>query len=124
MLHCSIEDIKFILELTTSSLLSIKNSLNESVVPKAIIRPGSGIHSIEKCSWILLIATMVKLSSSHFQSLMQSLTVLLEIKYPMLISVLSKHACYQHMVVVWREMFVNYECMYMLVPKRANSRYR
>ncbi len=42
----------------------------------------------------------------------QSLKVLLEIKFPMSISVESKAAAYQHVVVVWREMVIDYESMY------------
>ncbi len=42
----------------------------------------------------------------------QSLKALLEIKFPMLISVESKFAAYQHVVVVWREMVIDYESMY------------
>ncbi len=43
----------------------------------------------------------------------QSLKALLEIKFPMLISVESKFATYHHVVVVWREMVIDYESMYM-----------
>ncbi len=42
----------------------------------------------------------------------QSLKALLEIKFPMLISVESKFATYHHVVVVWREMVIDYESMY------------
>ncbi len=38
--------------------------------------------------------------------------MLLEIKFPMLISVESKFATYHLMVVVWREMVIDYESMY------------
>ncbi len=48
----------------------------------------------------------------HFQCLKQSLKALLEIKFPMLISVESKFATYHHVVVVWREMVIDYESMY------------
>jgi hypothetical protein len=44
--------------------------------------------------------------------LKQSLKALLEIEFPVLISVESKHATYQHVVVVWREMVIDYESMY------------
>ncbi len=43
----------------------------------------------------------------------QSLNALLEIKFPMLISVESKFGTYHHVVVVWREMVIDYESMYM-----------
>jgi hypothetical protein len=48
----------------------------------------------------------------HFQCLKQPLKVLLEIKFPMLISVESKFATYHHVVVVWRQMVIDYESMY------------
>jgi hypothetical protein len=41
------------------------------------------------------------------------LKALLEIKFPMLISVESKFATYHHVVVVWREMVIDCESMYM-----------
>ncbi len=37
---------------------------------------------------------------------------LLEIKFPMLISVENKAAAYHHVVVVWSEMVIDYESMY------------
>jgi hypothetical protein len=44
--------------------------------------------------------------------LKQSLKALLEVKYPMLISVESEFAAYQHVVVNWRGMVIDYESMY------------
>jgi hypothetical protein len=44
--------------------------------------------------------------------LKQSLKALLEIKFPMLISVESKFATFHHVIVVWREMVIEYESMY------------
>jgi hypothetical protein len=40
------------------------------------------------------------------------LKALLEIKFTMLISVESKLASFHHVVVVWREMVIDYESMY------------
>jgi hypothetical protein len=54
-----------------------------------------------------------KLNIKYFQCLKRSLTALLEIKFPMLILVESKLAIYHHVVVVWREMVIDYESMYM-----------
>jgi hypothetical protein len=54
-----------------------------------------------------------KLNIKHFQSLKQSLRVLLEIKFSMLISAGSKLVTYHHVVVVWREMVIDYESMYI-----------
>jgi hypothetical protein len=38
---------------------------------------------------------------------------LLEIKFPILISVENKFATYHHVVVVWREMVIEHQSMYM-----------
>ncbi len=71
---------------------------------------------IQKCLWILRkkfkFHTMQKTNCRHFQCLKQSLKVLLEIKFPMLISVESKFATCRHVVVVWREIVIDYESMY------------
>jgi hypothetical protein len=103
-------------ELATSNLLTLMESLNESNVPKAILKLSLGINSIQKCLWILRkkfkFRTTKKLNIKNFQCLKQSLTALLEIKFPMLISVESKLATYHHVVVVWREMVIDYESMY------------
>jgi hypothetical protein len=53
-----------------------------------------------------------KLNINYFQCLKQSLKALLETKFPMLISVESKLATYHHVVVVWREVVIDYESMY------------
>ena len=73
------------------------------------------IDSIEKCLWILQkkfnFATTSKLKVSEFQSLTLSLKALAKIKFPMLISVQSRQAIYKHVVVVWRNKIIDYECM-------------
>jgi hypothetical protein len=102
--------------MATSDLFALMKSLNESYVPKAVLSPSLFIDLIQKCLWILSkkfnFQTTKKLNYKHFQCLNQSLKVLLEIKYPMLISVECKLATYHHVVVVWREMVIDYESMY------------
>ncbi len=103
-------------ELATSDLITLMKSLNESFVPKAVLKPSLGINSIQKCLWILRkkfnFQTTKKINYKHFQCLKQSLEALLEIKFPMMISVESEFATYHHVVVVWREMGIDYESMY------------
>ncbi len=103
-------------ELATSDLFTLMKSLNESFVPRAVLTPSLGINSIQKCLWILRkkfkFQTAKKLNYTHFQCLKQSLKVLLEIIFPMWILVESKFATYHHVVVVWREMVIDYESMY------------
>jgi hypothetical protein len=116
MLHFLQEYIDIFLELVTSDLVTFMESLNESFVPKAVLTPSLGSNLIQKCLWIVRkkfkFQTTQKINCKHFQCLKQSLKALLEIKYSMLISVESKFATYYHVVVVWREMVIDYEFMY------------
>ncbi len=43
----------------------------------------------------------------------QSLTALLEIKFPVIISVQVQRATYNHVVVIWRKMVIDYESKYI-----------
>jgi hypothetical protein len=117
MLHFFQEDMNIFEELATSDLFALMELLNESFAPKAVLSPSLGINLIQKCLWILRkkfkFQTTKKINYKHFQCLRQSLKALLEIEFPMLISVESKFAAYQHVVVVWREMVIDYESMYM-----------
>ncbi len=114
-LHCSPADLTSFWNLAISPIHSILNSLNEVRLPKAVMANSFGIDSIEKCLWILRkkfnFATTSKLRVSEFQSLKLSLKALVEIKFPMLISVQSGQATYKHVVVVWRNKIIDYECM-------------
>jgi hypothetical protein len=116
MLHFLPEEMNIFWELATSDLFALTKSLNESFVPKAVLSPSLGSNSIQKCLWILRtkfkFQTTKKINYKHFQCLKQSLKVLLEIKFPMLISTESKAAAYQHVVVVWRELEIDYESKY------------
>jgi hypothetical protein len=116
MLHFLPEDMNIFGELATSDLFTLMKSLNESYVPKAVLKPSLRINSIQKCLWILRkkfnFQTTKKLNIKYFQCLKCSLKALLEIKFPMLISVESKFATYHHVVVVWREMVIDYDSIY------------
>jgi hypothetical protein len=115
MLHFLPEDMTILWQLATSDLLTLMKSLNESYVPKAVLKPSLEINSIQKCLWILSkkfkFQTTTTLNIKYFQCLKCSLKALLEIKFLMLISDESKLAVYCHLVVVWREMVIDYESM-------------
>jgi hypothetical protein len=102
-------------ESATSDLFAFMKSLNETFVPRAVLSPSLGINSIQKCMRILhkkfKFQTTKKNYKKHVQCFKQSLKALLEIKFPMLISVERKFATYHHVVVVWREMVIDYESM-------------
>ncbi len=116
MLHLLPVDMNIFGELVTSDLFTLIKSLNESFVPKAVLTPSLGINSIQKCLWILSkkfkFQTTKKIDYKHFQCLKQSLKVLLEIKFPCWFQLKAIFATYHHVVVVWREMVIDYESMY------------
>jgi hypothetical protein len=116
MLCFSPEDMIFWGESATSDLFTLMKSLNESFVPKTVLTPSLGSNLIQKCLWILRkkfkFQTTQKISCKYFQCLKQSLKALLDIKFTMLISVERKFATYHHVIVVWREMVIDYESMY------------
>ncbi len=53
MLHFLTEDMIIFWELARSDLFTLMKLLNESYVPKAVLKPSLGIDSIQKCLWIL-----------------------------------------------------------------------
>jgi hypothetical protein len=114
MLHFLPVDMIFWGELATSDLFTLMKSLNESLVPRAVLSPSLGSNSIQKCLWILRKKFKFQTTKIiNYKRLKQSLKALLKIKFTMLISVESKFATYHHVVVIWREMVIDYESMYM-----------
>jgi hypothetical protein len=117
MLHFLPEGMILGGELVTSDFFTRMNLLIESSVPEAVLTPSLESNMIQKCLWILhkkfKFQTTKKINYKHFQCLKQSLKALLDIKFPMLTSSESKFAVYHHVVVVWREMVIDYESMYM-----------
>ncbi len=116
MLHHSTKDITMFWELATTSLPSLRSSLNEDPIPRSIITSENMIDSIEKCLWILRkkfnFTTTKRLKVSCFNSLKLALNALLTIQFPMVISVESKQATYNHVVVVWQKMVIDFESLH------------
>ncbi len=53
MLRFLREDMNIFWQLATSDMLTLMKSMNESYVPKAVLKPSLGINLIQKCLWIL-----------------------------------------------------------------------
>ncbi len=70
MLHFLQKDMNIFWELATSDLFALMESLNESFVPKAALKPSLEIDSIQKCLWILRkkfnFQTTKKFNYKHF----------------------------------------------------------
>ena len=113
MLHHSDDDLNSFWELATTSLPSLQRSLNESSIPASVIHGNKVIDSIEKCLWILRkkfkYNTTTTLKVTRFSSLKMALNALLKIKFPMVISVNSRQATYNHVVVVWQNKVIDFE---------------
>jgi hypothetical protein len=76
--------------------------------------------------WILQkkfhFATTSKMKLSFFQYVKQSLKALLEIKFPVIISVQAQRATYNHVVVIWRKMVIDYESKYIYTLTKDSLR--
>ncbi len=57
-------------------------------------------------------ATTTNIKLNLFYSLKMTLQALFAIKFPMLISVKSSQAACNHVVVVWRNVVIDFECMH------------
>jgi hypothetical protein len=47
-----------------------------------------------------------------FKNLQKAINILRNIKFPLIIPVMGTHACYHHVVVIWRGMIIDYESKY------------
>ncbi len=122
MLRLSEHDVSVFWDLATAPLHSISECLREAV-PKIVCNHYSQVNSIQKCLWIIrkqfnFIATK-KIKLSYFTSIKNTLQILQICHFPILLSVNSKNAVYNHVVVVWQGRFIDYESknIYMLTKK-------
>jgi hypothetical protein len=90
--------------------------LGESSVPKAVLKSGGECDSIQKSLWIL--CKKIKFSTTSlfrikcFKNLQKAITILRNMKFPLIKSVMGTHACYHHLVVICRGMIIDYESKY------------
>jgi hypothetical protein len=121
MLHCSRDKLDSFGEMATMSVQAtqfvLKDMLSNKKVPNGVIKGNLEVDSIEKCLWILRkefhFATTKPLKLSSFQCVKQSLKALLEIKFPVIISVQAQHKAYNHVVVIWRKMVIDFDSKYI-----------
>jgi hypothetical protein len=112
MLKMNAQDFEEFWTLVTSPLSTISDSLQEDV-PKVVCNSHQQVNSIQKCLWILrkkirFISTQ-KLKLSCLTSVRNTLHVLRQFQFPTIISVHSKCAVYDHVVVVWQGQVLDYE---------------
>jgi len=117
VLHCNEIEVNQFWSIVQSPIHLIQTTLGESLVPKAVQKKlGSKCDSIQKSLWILRkkfkFNTTSLLRIECFKNLKNAIEILTEIKFPLIISVMGTHACYHHVVVVWRGMIIDYESEY------------
>jgi len=116
ILHCPQNEVKQFWDIVQSPMHLILQTLGESSVPKAVLKSGGECDSIQKSLWILRkkfkFNTTSLLRIECFKNLKNTIEILTEIKFPLIISVMGTHACYHHVVVVWRGMIIDYESEY------------
>jgi hypothetical protein len=98
--------------LATSPLSDISDCL-ESNIPKEVCNSHTQVNSIQKCLWILRqkfqFTTTKKIKLECFSSVKKTLRVLGQLKFPVIISVNSGGAIYDHVIVVWNGQVLDYE---------------
>jgi hypothetical protein len=104
VLHCPENEVKQFWDIVQSPVHLILQTLGESSVPKAVLKSSGECDSIQKILWIL--CNKFKFSTtSAFQiecliNLQEAINNLMIMKFPLIISVMGKYACYHHVVVI------------------------
>jgi hypothetical protein len=112
MLQCSKEQIDLFWQLANSDVENLVKNLRHEL-PKKVT---NSLDSIEKCLWILRqkfkFTTTKKLNSKRLTSLTRTLNMLKQMKFPVLIGVSSTLTPYDHVVVIWNGIVIDYESMH------------
>jgi hypothetical protein len=115
VLHCPEKKVKQFWDIVQLPLHLILQTLGESV-PQAVLKSGGECDSIQKSLWILCKKIKFSTTSSFqiecFKNIQKAINILRNMKYPLIISVMGTHACYHHVVVIWRGMIIDYESEY------------
>jgi hypothetical protein len=116
VLHCPENHVKQFWDIVQFPVHLIQQTLFESCVPKAVLKSCGEIDSVEKSLWILCkkykFSTTSAFQVQRFQNLQEAIEILRIMKFPLIISVMGTHACFHHVVVVWRGMIIDYESKY------------
>jgi hypothetical protein len=112
MLRLSEHDVSMFWDLAIAPLHLISKRLCDAV-PKIVCNHYGHVNSIQKCLWILwkqfsFIATK-KTKLSYFTSIKNTLQNLQICHFPILLSVHSKNAVSNHVVVIWQGRVIDYE---------------
>ncbi len=110
VLHCPENEVQQFWDIVQSPVHLILQALGESSVPKAVLKFGGVCDSIQKN--LRILCKKIKFSTTsafridRFKSLQEAMNNLMIMKIPLVISVMGTHACYHHVVVIWRGMII------------------
>jgi len=116
MLKMEKRDIDLFWGLATSPLAVISDTL-KSNIPKAVCNQVQTVNAIEKCLWILRkrfkFTSTKRLKVASLTTVKATLLFLEQCHFPVIISVTSRGALYEHVVVVWNGDVLDYESEYI-----------
>jgi len=116
MLKMEKRDIDLFWGLATSPLAVISDTL-KSNIPKAVCNQVQTVNAIEKCLWILRkrfkFTSTKRLKVTSLTTVQATLLFLEQCRFPVIISVTSRGALYEHVVVVWNGDLLDYESEYI-----------
>jgi len=116
MLQIEKRDIDFFWGLATSPLAVISDTL-KSKIPKSVCNQLQTANSIQKCLWILRehfkFITTARMKVTSLTTVNATLLLLEQCPFPVIMSVKSRGALYDHVVVVWNGDVLDYESEYI-----------
>jgi hypothetical protein len=112
VLNFTQEQIEDYWDIVTLPLSVISDSLQQEI-PRSVCNSLKQVNSIQKALWVLrtkfeFISTR-KLKLSYFVNVEQTVIILQKFQFPLIISVHSKGAVYDHVVVLWKGEIFDYE---------------
>ena len=91
----------------------IRVAMDVDKIPKNVLTNRDGMDPIEKSMWILEkkfnCRRSLYLNPVHFRTSEMMYMHLRRIKFPVIISVLGQMSSYNHVVVVWKNMIIDFE---------------
>jgi hypothetical protein len=117
VVNCSDDDMKLFWSIVCDqSMQSVCEKLQVMSVPKIVHETGGEVDSIEKSLWIFCkkfkFHTTTRMKESSFQNLQNTMNFISYVKFPVIIAVKATHACYHHVIVVWKGIIIDYGSKY------------
>jgi hypothetical protein len=107
------EDAEEFRKLSTMPGRELLNAMAADKPPKNVQDHRQGLNPVETCIWILEKKFNCRrfgyLNTDHFKTAASTVEKLKQICLPVLISVVGKHSMYNHVVIIWRDMIIDYE---------------